>query len=367
MKDKEILIKKAIEQIEVPEDQLDLIISNAFFDPARTKARKRRKWLIPAIAASILFTGISVATLTASPALANYMTELPIIGSVFSIFSEKEEGLLQYERFSEKVGLSKTSNGVTISIDQAVYDGTNVTFTYTVMGDVELDDSTHITGFPTLLEAEDVSTSMDWEMKQDILVGINSIPHLNEEAAQVNVLWEPASLYTKEGEIEGDWKFEFAVDQLKKDPIVLDEKVLGSGVTVHFTEVTFTDIAVNIAYQQLVDPSLLKESGAVEAELIAQDNLGNVYKVPHNGGTAYGGANTQEDLFWTATMRGLNPEATVLTFYPFAHVSHMNGETPESYRIEFDALEINMLEGTHKIINNPIFPVLNENEENESN
>ncbi|MDN7243898.1 DUF4179 domain-containing protein [Planococcus shenhongbingii] len=368
MNGKEISIKKAMEQIEVPEDRLDLIIENAFLETAPPKAKKRRKWLVPAVAASVLFVGISTAILTASPAFANYMAELPVIGNVFSIFAEEEdeEGLLQYERFSEKVELSQTSNGVTISIDQAVYDGTNVTFTYTVTADRELDDSARLTGFPRLLEAEGVNASMDWELAEGGLVGMNTIPHLNEEAAQVNVLWEPASLYTDDGEIEGDWKFEFAVDQLKKDPIALDEKVTESGVTVHFTEVTFTDIAVNIAYQQLVDPVLLEEWEAVEAELIAQDNLGNVYKVPYNGGTAYEGAITREDLFWTATMRGLDPLATTLTFYPFAHVSRvLDGKNPEWNRIEFDALEINMLEGTYRIIQDPVFPVFEEEEEEE--
>lgn len=365
MNGKEISIKKAMEQIEVPEDCLDSIIENAFLETAPPKAKKRRKWLVPA-AASLLFIGISAGTLAASPALANYMAELPVIGNVFSIFAEDDEkGLLQYERFSENIGLSQISNGITISIDQAVYDGTNVTFTYTVEAEKGLADSAHITGFPQLLEAEGVSSSMDWEVKEGILIGMNSMPHLNEDSAQVNVLWEPATLYTDDGEIEGDWRFEFAVDQLKKDPIKLDEKVTESGVTVHFTEVTFTDIAVNIAYQQLVDPALLEEWEAVEAEVIAQDNLGNVYKVPYNGGTAYAGARTREDLFWTATMRGLDPQATALTFYPFAHVSRMpNGKNPESQRIEFDALEIDMIEGTHQIIKDPIFPVLEKDEGN---
>lgn len=365
MNEKETSIKKAMEQINVPEDRLDFIIENAFLETAPPKKvkRQRRKWLVPAAAASVLFIAITTTSLTTSAAIANYMAQLPIIGNVFTIFAEEEEGLLQYERFSEKVGLSQTSNGVTISIDQAVYDGTNVTFTYTVITDEKLDSSSRITGFPQLLEEEGVSASMDWELTEGGLVGINTIPHLNEEAAQVNILWEPTSLYTENGEIEGEWKFEFAVDQLKKDPIILDEKNTESGVTIHFTEVTFTDIAVNIAYQQLVDPALLTEWEAVEAELIAQDNLGNVYKVPYNEGTAYEGAATREDLFWTATMKGLDPQATALTFYPFAHISRFVDGTPEWIRIEFDALEINMLEGTYQIIKDPVFPVLEEEEE----
>lgn len=364
MNDKEILIKKAMEHIDVPEDRLDSIIDDAFFETSAPVKEKRRNWLFPVIAASILFIGLFTASLFTSTVLANYMAQVPVIGNVFSIFAEEEEGLLQYERFSEKVKLSQSSNGVTISIDQAVYDGTNVTFTYSVFTDSELDESTHITGFPQLLEAEGVNASMDWKLAEGGLIGINTIPHLDEEAAQVNVLWEPKSLYTENGEIEGDWKFEFAVDQLKKDPIMLDEINTEGGVSIHFTEVTFTDIAVNVAYQQLVDPALLEVWEAVEVELIAGDNLGNVYKVPHNGGAAYGGAVTREDIFWTATMRGLDPLATSLTFYPFGHVGRMEeGKDPEFIRIEFDALEINMLKGTYRIIKDPVFPVFEEKQQ----
>mgnify|MGYP000051858962 CR=1 FL=1 len=364
MNGNEISIKKAMEQIEVPAGRLDAIIEEAFLETAPPKIKKRFNWLLPAAAASVLAIGISTAALTASPALANYMAELPVIGNVFSIFAEEEEGLLQYERFSEEVGLSQTSNGITISIDQAVYDGTNVTFTYTVTAKEELDDSAHVTGIPHLLEADGPNASMTWEVIDGQIAGMNAITHVSKDTAQVNVLWEPESLATEEGEIKGDWKFAFAVDQLIKEPIPLDEKVTESGVTVHFTEVTFTGIAVNIAYQQLVDPALLEEWEHVEAELIAKDNLGHVYKVPYNGGTAYGGARTREDLFWTATMRGLDPTATSLTFYPIATLSRMiDGKDPASERIAFDALEIDIIEGTYQIVESSAVPELPEEEE----
>ncbi|WKA55581.1 DUF5643 domain-containing protein [Planococcus shixiaomingii] len=196
---------------------------------------------------------------------------------------------------------------------------------------------------------------MEWDAAEGGIAGIVSMPHLNEKAAQVNVLWEPGSIVTEQGEIIGDWKFEFAVSQLTKEPFALDKKVAESGVTVYFTEVTVTDIAVNIAYQQMVEPSLLENSGAVEAEVIAKDNLGTVYEVPYNGGSTEAGARTWEDIKWTATMRSLNPQATSLTFYPFAHTSWMiNQKDVRSKRIEFDALEINLIDATHKIVKDPV-------------
>ena len=358
MNGKEILIKKAIEHIEVPEDRLDQIIEDAFLATPAPKAKKNwRKWIFPVAAASVLAVGISAATLTASPALANYMAQLPVIGNVFSIFAEGEHGLEVYERFSEDVGLMETSNGITVSIEQAVYDGTQVTFTYKITSEKELDSSAHLTASPILLEAEGPSGGMEWEPVEGGIAGIAEITHLDEDAEQVNVLWEPESLYTEAGEIQGDWKFEFAIEQLEKESISLDEKVSASGVTVHFTDLSFTEVSVNIAYQQLVEPSLLEEYLYVEAELVVQDDLGNVYKVPYNGGGTPEDARTAEDFEWTATIRGLAPEASKLTFYPFAHVSYpMIAGLPDSKRVDFDALEFNLKDGTHKIIKDPEVP-----------
>lgn len=362
MNGKEISIKKAVEQIEVPENRLDAIIEQAFFETSASKKKKRRSWLFPAAAASLLVIGISAATLTSSPVLANYMAQLPVVGNVFAIFAEKEEGLLEYERFSEDVGLSQTSNGITISIEQAVYDGTKVTFTYTVVTDEKLDASAHLTGMPQLQEVDGSNSSMEWETVKNRIAGIAEITHLDESARQVNVRWKPESLNTESEEIKGGWKFEFAVAQLiNTDAITLDETVSNSGVAVHFSKVSFTDISVNIAYQQLVDPSLLEHWEAVEAELLAQDNLGNVYPVPYNGGSTPGGAQTQEDLEWTATIRGLSPAAETLTLYPFAHISKFSEEDGgDSKRIEFDALKIDLMERTHEVIKDPMFPSLEE-------
>ncbi len=182
------------------------------------------------------------------------------------------------------------------------------------------------------------------------------------ERAQAYVSWKPTTIITDTKEINGNWTFEFAVSQISGEPIVVDEKVTADGVTVHLKEITLTDVSVNIAYQQLVEPSLLEEWEAVEAELIASDNLGNVYKVPYNGGSTDGSARTREDFNWTATLGGLNPEATSLTFYPFANVSRFNTETNEgeSIKLEFDAIEIDLIKQSYKIVKNPTIPKLPE-------
>lgn len=354
MNGKENSIKQALEKIEVPEARLDAIIEESFWETAAApvKVKRRNRWM-PAVATVVLIAGISAATLSAAPALANYMAQLPVIGNVFSIFAENKHGVAAFDQFSEDVGLIQTSNGITISIDEAIYDGTKLTFTYQVASEAPLDSSAYLSSFPELLEAEGPTGGMQSEVIDGVIAGIAEITHLDEDAEVVNVVWEPQVLFTEEKAIAGDWKFEFAVKQLAQKPITLDEKVSSDGVTVHLQELTITDIAVNIAYQQLVDPAIVEAGNFVEAELIAGDDLGNVYRMPFNGGSTPGDALTAEDFEWTASLRGLDPNASILTFYPFGHIS---GPAIDPKRVEFNALEFNLKEGTHRLIQNPDIP-----------
>lgn len=363
MKDKEISIRSSLETIHVPTQKLDQIIDDALFNPPVQKQRRKKRFYQVAAAAAI-FIGISMTSIIASPALANFVAQIPVIGTVFDYFAKDNDEFESYGRFSESVGLSQSSKGIDIIIEQAVYDGTNVTLSFMLKSEESLGEAFQIVGIPNVIGAEGSNTGMKYEYIENVgYVGLITItPDFKNdiERAQANVSWEPNTIITDTKEIEGNWAFEFAVSQISAEPIVVDEKVTADGVTVHLKEVTVTDVSVNMDYQQLVEPALLEEWEFVEAELIASDNLGNVYKVPYNGGSTDGSSRTREDFNWTATLGGLNPEATSLTFYPFATISRFNSETNDSEweKLEFDAIEIDLINQTYKIVKNPTIPEL---------
>ncbi|QHJ69978.1 DUF4179 domain-containing protein [Planococcus halotolerans] len=369
MKEKEISIKSSLETIQIPTEKLDRILYDAFVDKPAPK-RSRKKWLYTSAAAAMLAIGILTTSMIASPALANLAVQIPVIGNVFSFFVEDDEDnepYESYEYFSEAVGLTQIDSGIEIIIDQAIYDGTNVTLSFLLKTDEPLEEGFHFASYPQVEGANPGNAGMEFEYVENVgYAGIIRVtPDLNEELGGLNITWEPGSVMTHTKEIEGNWKFNFAVTQILKEPMPLAIKVKEEGVTVHLKEVTFTDISVNIAYQQLVDPAYLTEWSAVEAELIAQDNLGEVYNVPYNGGSTDGSAKTAEDFNWTATMSGLDPRATSLTFYPFATVSNFDEETQtsESKRLEFDAVQIDLTDHSHTIIKDPTIPELPKDEE----
>ncbi|WP_332651516.1 hypothetical protein [Lysinibacillus sp. 54212] len=78
---------------------------------------------------------------------------------------------------------------------------------------------------------------------------------------------------------------------------------------------------------------------AVEAKLSAVGNLGEKYEVPYNGGSGTKDGDSCEDLTWNATIHVLDPGATSITFYLFAHRSNSQSDFK---RIDFDPITIKL-------------------------
>jgi hypothetical protein len=59
---------------------------------------------------------------------------LPIIGNIFEFFSNESKSYVfdEYNQYSTEIGTTKESNGVEITITNAVYDGESVTIAYTM-------------------------------------------------------------------------------------------------------------------------------------------------------------------------------------------------------------------------------------------
>lgn len=365
MKDKESSIKPSIDAIQVPSDKLDAIIDDALYEPT-IKKTVVKKWIYPAAAAAILVIGMTTTTMIASPTLANMVVQIPVIGNVFNFLGIDESSFKDYEQFSAAIGLLESSNGIDLVIDQAIYDGTNVTLSFLLETDKRLGRGVMFENFPSVNGAQgNADVQVEYIENVGYVGAIRLTPDFRNEKSEVNISWEPGAIVTEDEEIKGDWKFDFAIKKISDEPMVFNEKVKTEGVTVHLKEATFTDVSVNIDYQQLVDPAYLTEWRYVEAELIAQDNLGKVYEVPYNGGYADGSAKTAEDLHWSATLSGLDPKATSLTFYPIATMSGFNLETEsiEVKKIEFDALKVDLTNRSHEIIENPDVPKLPKSKE----
>lgn len=88
--------------------------------------KKKFKYLKVASVA-ILSIGVSIGTL--NPYLAN---EIPILNSIFENMSFGMGAKDDYARYAQGINLTKTVNGVSITIDEVVCDSHRIYFTYTI-------------------------------------------------------------------------------------------------------------------------------------------------------------------------------------------------------------------------------------------
>ena len=325
--------KEAINEIPVPSKELDAILSDAF-----KKEKKQVKFSFKRMAKYIAAAGlISICTVSSayvSPAFANFVTQIPIIGQAFDYFILQEDYYQAYEEISTDIGLVEKSNGIEIIIEKAFYDGNTVTLSYVLRTEEDLGSFPTFKNLPTNVSGG----GYEGEYVDSVgYVGMMRVSMRDKAQDKVNIDWNPQEIYSEDQTIEGDWHFEFSLNKLEGKHIAINERVSHQdGVSVELIDAIKTDVNLTINYLQDVEPSIHDRWDFVEAELSAIDNLGNKYKVPYNGGTGTKDGDSSEDFTWNATIHGLDPEATSITFYPFAHVSN----TSDNKRIDFDPITI---------------------------
>lgn len=339
MRDETKVIEETMEAIPVPSEKLDSIIENSFKEnaPSPRKGKRRAGYVLAATLAISILGG----TMVLNPVMANMISQLPVIGNVFDYFgSTSQPAYKEFGQLATDVGRTAEDKGVLINIDQGVFDGTTITLAVTIQTNKNYGPSLNFDGWPSVdgIPAGNAGASFE-KVKGLGYAGIITItPWFSDTPDEVNVVWEPKMLLGDKKEVKGDWKLDFSLPLIEPEVQTLNKQVEKDGVAILFKEVRKTPLTFNIYYQQLVDPALLDDWTAVEAELKATDDLGNEYEVPYNGGFTEGGARTQEDLQWSATIHNIDPLATKLIFHPFATVSTVEGAKV----IYFEDIEVDL-------------------------
>ncbi|MEK4405008.1 DUF4179 domain-containing protein [Sporosarcina sp. FSL K6-6792] len=327
--------KEVINEIPVPSEELDAILIDAFKQEKKIiKFPFKRMVKYTAVVGILSICTISSAYV--SPAFANFVTQIPVIGHAFDYFILQEDYYQAYEEISTDIGLVEKSNGVELIIEKAFYDGNTVTLSYVLRTEEDLGSFPTFENLPTNIS----NAGYEGEYVDGVgYVGMMTLSMLEDAKETVNVIWKPNSISSDQKTIEGDWQFAFSLNALKGSHISINEQVSKEGITVELIDAIKTDVNLTVNYLQNVKPSVHNNWMYVEAELYAIDNLGNDYKVPYTGGTGTKGGDSSEDITWNATIHGLAQEATSITFYPFAHVSNSQSDNK---RIDFEPIIVEL-------------------------
>jgi hypothetical protein len=298
-------INQELQKIEIPKELHER--SKMGVKKAKAEQQKRR-FKNPLVAAAVI---LGLSTTSVAYAFPSIAAQIPFMDNVISFFNDEERDYKNFETFSTNIGLAQTSNGTTVMIDNAVYDGTNITISYAIETEQEVEQEIEIR--PMNWFDVDGASGMGGSEKITKIsgnryVGLASFtPHFKdgEYPKTVEVTWEPETFksISDDSALEGDWSFAFSLNRLEGNIELLNETVQNKGVNFTLQSVEFTDVSTVISYEQVVSDELLKEWKSVTPVFKVTDDLGNVYM----DGTS--GSGTSPDNF--KTFKGTSDFGTI--------------------------------------------------------
>ncbi|MCD8502157.1 MAG: DUF4179 domain-containing protein [Bacillaceae bacterium] len=283
------------------------------------KKKKTINWKKGVLAASIIVT-LSTATFGVTfPTQASIMaSNIPIIGDIFKFFDGDKDGLYaNYKEFSTEQNISEESNGITVTINDAVFDGKTISLTYSIESEHDLGEEIHITD-PLQVEGTNGVTggSQIKKVDENNYVGILTRSLMGHEGDIAKIKWNMETIInldTRE-EFKGDWSFALALeipDTHKQ--LYIDKSSEQDGVKVTIDEITVTPMSFIVNFNQAVSKSVSSQWDDVSVQLEIRDNLGNLYSGEGNGGAS---KSDSYDINWSATFESLNESATKLIVTP---------------------------------------------------
>lgn len=292
-----------------------------------------------AMAAAITI-GTTIATSFAVPSLASH---IPIINNIMSYFIDENSYNSNFDEVATDISQIQSSNGVSVMIEDAVYDGSSITVSYAIETNKDLGTNPYMSASFDVQGAEGIgSTGTIEKVKDTTYVGTEKItPHFSgNKFDSIEISWEPQAFVNMETNesVTGDWQFAFEVQSLENKKEVVNQSVSDHGISVVISSYETNDLSTVIHYEHFVEKHILDEWPEVTVQIKnVQDDLGNRYSVDDNGGTSRDNGLSFE---WSSTIKSIDPNAKSITIVPVIYFSLGSGKGLETK--EMDPIRIDL-------------------------
>lgn len=322
-------------------------------DKARIKRavmrnRKRKNHLPRNLSVAVaFFIAASITFGAAFPALA---AKLPIVGNFFEQFVDHDDYVFEkFDSFSTDIGVTKESNGIRVTVTDAVYDGENIAIAYTIEGEQEFgtkpileggfhaeefgDSYEHYGYFPSYITKKVSDTEYAGLFVYQLIEG--------PKPDEIHATWKGESIldvWNVENEFPGDWTFNLTLQALDgEETKSLAEAGITSkadGVNVALTKMTKTPISTTLYLSEIVDlrSAVIEDEEWRGAQLtyVVTDNLGNEYNAIHYKDTGHSTDFRKDHRSLPRIMTThFNEDATSITITPYVHVYKFANDVEE--------------------------------------
>jgi hypothetical protein len=309
---------RALDKITVSsrlEDTIKAAIEEGYRQKSQLRATNKWKKQVAAAAAAVI-----IGTTAFGIAFSTQAKEIPVIGNIFAYLSESKMGnYAEYKDFSKSLEMVQENKGIKLTLNDAIYDGTTVMLTYTMVSEEDLgdeiivDDWLNIKGYKGGM----TGSSGVYQVGDKTYIGFIRIS-IDEVREELNVKYNIDRLYSRlnnskgDFNIKGNWDFKFNIKKTDTDILMANKGAIKDGVKVNVDKITFTPMSTIIHYSQQIPKEVLEGYfGAYTVLAEVKDDLGNVYSGEGNGGS---GKRTL--MNFTATYEKVDKNATKLIITP---------------------------------------------------
>ena len=284
MTDKIPSFKEEIDDIHVPIDRLDTIILNTVQASAPKRKRSIQKKVLYGVGAAVAVFGLLVGSATISPVMANFVSQIPVVGSIFS--ESGERGLEQVSELglTQVVGKSKTVNGNTITIDEVFYDGTRLTVGYSLESEEPLGEYYLGSGLDFTIDGKSISyggSSGETEITPTYRTAIDNVDVASGELPKKFEL----GLFF-EGKGGERWKFSVPVqEQSGAEFVTINHTQRAGSIDLTVSNLEISPLGLRFNYNTLTDENEFPsgEFGSfIEFKIV--DSSGNELVISSEGG-----------------------------------------------------------------------------------
>ncbi|MGM8215963.1 DUF4179 domain-containing protein [Bacillaceae bacterium W0354] len=292
-------------------------IKNKVLNRKSTKTHPKTL-IVAALIFSVILSFVAIGN-----AYPSFAAKLPVIGNIFNYFNDHEKNVFHdYAAFSKEIELTEISNGIEITINNAIYDGENVTLAYSIKSDRDLGEDIYPDGF-IFGNQHDLGYTprhnLITKTGEHEYIGILMTSLMQRSPDQVQVDWEVKELYLPQlnKTIYGDWNFKFTLEALEGKTVTFDNlETTKNDIKVILTKHVATPVSNTFSIHRIISqehPQFANGNwAAVHADYIVKDDLGNEYETMHNG--TFG-----NDMFHVTTRlstKKINENASYVTITP---------------------------------------------------
>ena len=319
MTDKIPSFKNHIDEIHVPTEKLDDIIFKTVQEHAPKRKGSLRSKFVYSASAAVVALGLLVGSAAVSPAMAEIVSKIPLIGSIFS--ESEDVGLAQVSElgFTHIVKESKTIGDKTITVDEVFFDGTRFTFSYSFktkepVDEFYLEQRLSING-ESMLASIGINT-------------IESTPTYLAEISEIQTSAEIHQVYSSVDDLPEDFElglhfngqngevWDFAIPISRKNntkliPIEHTQEVDDIKVSVASLKLSPSGILLTFKSESAEDKFLV---GAVDFQII--DSSGKELFIREG----YGSSNDSKYLNSEYIFDPVSKDATELTITPYINI-----------------------------------------------